>query len=57
MLQVSEVLSFLASQSGAKFVSVCGVKKVLTERAASSTFDLSGQPVQQISKAANLRLI
>merc|ERR1719427_146203 len=53
--KVSEVLAFLASQSGAKFVSGCGVKKVLTERAASSAFDLSGQPVQQISKNVRVR--
>lgn len=57
MLQVSEVLAFLASQSGAKFVSGCGVKKVLTERAASSAFDMSGQPVQQISKGDNLKVM
>jgi len=37
--KVSEVLAFLASEGGAKFVSGCGVKKVLTKKSSNSFTD------------------
>ena len=42
--KVSEVLAYVASQGGAKFVSGCGVKKVVTSKAPVA--GQPGQPVQ-----------
>merc|ERR1719309_1324338 len=44
--KVSEVLAFLASEGGAKFVSGCGVKKVLTKRSNNIT-DISGNDLSK----------
>merc|ERR1719167_877157 len=48
--KASEVLAYLASEGGAKFVSGCGVKKVLTQKSNSPLIDLTGQPMQHLSK-------
>merc|ERR1719154_241974 len=37
--KVSEVLAYVANQGGAKFVSGCGVKKVLTKRSSTPSAD------------------
>ena len=45
--KVSEVLAYVASQGGAKFVSGCGVKKVVTSRSQVTSSDLA---YEQMSK-------
>ena len=47
--KVSEVFAYIASQGGAKFVSGCGVQKVLTSREPVA-ITVSGQPVQHSTR-------